>query len=810
MDLSNIFSLLQSNYFASFFATTILNSTISAWEKKVSTHNILWQLLNCMQKAHQDTCKMLKWEYNPDAFSNFFMDIGEIPLTIYSEEDLTSIFMKAVGHPMDKDAINCWINNFQLQLATKEHEQLRELLKLQLLFSKRSMPESQIKYIERFNHLQSLDGTHFFALSELYIPNEYKMGNTNRTYDDLLSLVSSFRNNKIEEYLTEKGIQVSKEIFALFVIGHQCTGKSSLISKIISDYALNGTSENNPLYVVSFGDKTFSSEEFNVNTVCKYLCIRRKDLQNSTLLVDGLDESSMSSSVALIRTEQLIYDLRETNCKLVITSRPNFVFTSELRFAWEITLQPFSEKQAFEWLEITRSLSDLPNSDALKKQIITLSPKIKDIILIPYILRICVMYAIDITEITGIPQLYDIIWYGRDAQFALTPYNPSPRNRVQEWERFHEEITEISILYLNSLDNLVPLAEICNIISNSAKERNVITEFFLYTKDNKNYSFVHDSIPQYFVAQYLYKAIVSINVPDDFENFINKINSVLIHNFVLSDGITNFIEYFIRRDCFSSFDLLVDFCKAFLRKQFDSKFVLQSDLEGIQSYYYQRFISIIRLILACIAPNIKKFACFDFFALLSEDERLNFIKYTGFGNESLDCLRICSFSNKELDGIFLSGANLRYKSIKNSNIRNANFRNANLAGAYLLHCDFSLSVFDYSYCHNADFSNSTLCGCTFENARLNGANFSDADLSHADLRGAILTKCKFDGANLFGSKILVEQMRDIYSFDIDFIRKNKIEVYLDDCPLPEELLWDEFRKQRPVAFALRFSFHPKE
>ena len=444
--------------------------------------------------------------------------------------------------------------------------------------------------------------------------------------------------------------------------------------------------------------------------------------------------------------------------------------------------------------------------DTLKSQITALSPEIKDIILIPYILQICVMYAIDITEITGIPQLYDIIWHGRDAQFALTPYNPVPRNRVQEWERFHEEIIEISICYLSSSDNSIPIAQIYNIISNASEERNVITEFFLFTKDNKNYSFVHDSIPQYFVAQYLYKAIISINVPGDYENLIKRINDVLTHNFILSCGIATFIEYFVKRDHFSNFGLLVDFCKAFLCKQFDNQFILQSNLEGIQSYYYQRFISITRLTFACIAPNIERFAFFDFFALLSEKEKLNFIKYTEMGNESLDCLKICSFSNKKLDGIFLSGINLKNKSITNSNIRNANFRHADLAGSYLLHCDFSLSVFDYADCHNTDFSNSTLCGCSFENARLNGANFTDADLSHADLRGARLTKCKFDSANLLGAKISIEQLRDIYSFDINFIKKNKIEVYLDNCPLPEELLWDEFRKQRPVAYALHFNF----
>ncbi len=204
----------------------------------------------------------------------------------------------------------------------------------------------------------------------------------------------------------------------------------------------------------------------------------------------------------------------------------------------------------------------------------------KMFILIPYILQICVRHGINLDVITGIPQLYEFIWGDRNAEFSLTPYNPTPRNRVREWERFQKEITEISIQYLNPLTNSISLPEISDKISSASEEKEVVSEFFLFTKDNKTYSFVHDSIPQYFVARRLYKAIVSIKIPDDFKNLISEINNVLINNFVLSDGITSFIEYFIKRYHFVDYNLLIDFCKAFLHKEFDVHYILQSDLRA--------------------------------------------------------------------------------------------------------------------------------------------------------------------------------------------------------------------------------------
>ena len=129
---------------------------------------------------------------------------------------------------------------------------------------------------------------------------------------------------------------------------------------------------------------------------------------------------------------------------------------------------------------------------------------------------------------------------------------------------------------------------------------------------------------------------------------------------------------------------------------------------------------------------------------------------------------------------------------------------ANLSGAYFIDSDLSLACFDNANCKNTDFTGSLLFKCSFKNTRLNGANFTNANLDYADLRGAQLNKCKFNGASLKGAKILVYQLRDIFDFDIEYIRDNKIKIYCDDCLIPDELLEDEYRKQRPVNYALNY------
>lgn len=228
--------------------------------------------------------------------------------------------------------------------------------------------------------------------------------------------------------------------------------------------------------------------------------------------------------------------------------------------------------------------------------------------------------------------------------------------------------------------------------------------------------------------------------------------------------------------------------------------MFKADIIKIHKYYYLYFINIVRLAFAYISQHLDPFESFDLFDLLSKEEKEQFILYTELGQGSLDCIRNCSFLNKNLDSISLQGVNLTGKLMRRTSMQHANFKGSDLSGAYFIDSDYSLSCFDYAICKNIDFTDSILFGCSFKNARLNGANFTNANLDHADLRGAQLNKCNFSGASLKGTKILAEQLRSLFDFDIDYIRKKQIEIYLDECLVPDELLESEYQKQRPVSY----------
>ena len=97
-------------------------------------------------------------------------------------------------------------------------------------------------------------------------------------------------------------------------------------------------------------------------------------------------------------------------------------------------------------------------------------------------------------------------------------------------------------------------------------------------------------------------------------------------------------------------------------------------------------------------------------------------------NEALELL---SESGLWLDGLDLSGAELREIQAPHGRWRGVNLRGANLQDACL---------------HDADLQGSDL-----RDADLRGADLRHADLRHSDLRGANLSGAKLESANLSGA-----------------------------------------------------------
>lgn len=668
------------------------------------------------------------------------------------------------------------------------------------IFSKNAkIPEIQKRYLNRLQKEEIICGNCALKLNDIYVPNLYKIGDLDGEFDDLFELIASFEKGKVNEWLEKKGIPVQDKIHSLLIFGYQCSGKSTLISRVIANYYSDPSIQLHTLHVVSIGNSFFRHDGLSVSTLCNFLGIGVERLEHSLLLIDGIDESDYSYSEILIQLENLLIELQGLDCRPIITSRPNLLLSRELRSTLSIFLQPFSQLQAISWVKKYGRFLEIDDTAFLEAQIKDLSPKVRNIILIPYIFRICILHKIALNEITELPKLYDILFCGPNAMCLENPYNSRRRLRVREWEEFIERITDISISCYKSKSSSY---------SFSAKEMygrvadNLFSEFFIIQIDNGSYSFVHNSIPYFFIARAIFLAVKEAHEADNWDILTERLFKVTANDEILSTSIIEFLEYFANNG-FSNYDFLVSYLKLFLNKQLVFESMDTSDLDILQACYYRKFVSIVRIVFAFVVPNLRPFAVYNLFSFLNDEERKQFIRYTCLGSAPLDCLKKCELSNIELDGINLSKTELTGSSIISTKMRHASLQESTLSGAYLLNSDFTLSNFDNSQCRNADFSNCILFGCSFRNARVRGSNFTNTNMCGVDLRGAEINKCTFSGATLFGMKISANQLRYLYDFDVDFVKDNHIEIYNGDKLVPNECIEEIFRNERPVAAAFQ-------
>lgn len=805
MFINEIMYFIENNFWAQQFfciATPIIVETsFNRFLKRFHKKDLSWQLLHCLQEAHRQTCDSLQWEYDPDTYFCISKELLTPKNTILNEALLTNVFSKIVGNEIRKQEIDQWLYFFEKELASDEHSNLREYLKIKFLLKESSLSDIQLQYIERFEKVVFSNSSTNFLQYQFYIPNCYYLKDEQNTYDNLLDLIESFICDSFTEWAQNNKYVLDQNVNTLFIFGSQCTGKSTLVSKIIYDNYSSYEESTRRVYVVNFCNRCFRSTNLSPDEICKYLSLKTNCLKNAVLIIDGLDESEWSSAEASDRLEYLINDLKEYNCKLIVTSRPNYFFSIDFKNTLDIYLCPFSIKQAEFWLELYKQVYKDLESEKIIKHITELQPDIRNVILIPYVFQICIINNIQFNHITGIASLYDKLFSSNDGKLLTTPYNIKSRNILNTIRKNEKAIIDISKHALADSQSLIPCSFISDIENQYSLVPNILSsEYLLYRKDCNNYAFIHNSIPYYFIAKHLSVLFINSVSDNSFERLLSELIFFCENEIQISSSLFDYLVFFARSYSNKDYSHFIIFLKLFLCNHFNNLLVFNADIISIQKYYYLIFVNILKLVFAFCSQNFKLTKPIKFFELLDDIEKEQLILYTNYGNSSLDFLNICSFININLDKINFQSINLRGRIIRNTSIKQANFKSANLSGAYIINSDFSLCCFDNSNCKNIDFTNSILFGCSFKNARLNGTNFTNAILDYCDFRGAHLSKCNFTGASLKETKILAEQLRYIFDFDIDYIRNNQIRVYLDDCLIPDKVLEVEYQKQRPVSY----------
>ena len=240
----------------------------------------------------------------------------------------------------------------------------------------------------------------------------------------------------------------------------------------------------------------------------------------------------------------------------------------------------------------------------------------------------------------------------------------------------------------------------------------------------KKLCFVHRSIYEYFVAEYIF---ISMQKPLSDEELAGILGILLKGNVLSKDKeIIVFFKYFIR-NC--NFQYLFEHVKKTFHLMLGNGMI----------YYTNRGFKCVTRCESVI------------FANMMEIMHLWDIKQIKFDNSICDFLKSNTGIALNLREVNLEGKDLEYASLGGANLAGANFNKADLRGADLRGADLRGAKL-----YAANLSASDLYKAKINMTKLTGANLSRADLGNANLIRLKLDGVKLTGANISG--ILLEGM----------------------------------------------------
>ena len=374
-------------------------------------------------------------------------------------------------------------------------------------------------FLNDFNKRDENAGVNI-RLKELYVEKHlphYLWKDNKNKFDDL--------KNLLLEYIDKNG---DKEINnkMLFILGQPGIGKSTLITWITAHFIDNI----NNILVYQFAsdlknvDWQNSSDKYNIaDEILKELNLSYDNLEGKTLIIDGFDEIIVRGNRTKIINEiyhQWIKGNFINKFSLIITCREHYIEDLQKMDCDYITLQTFDEEQIKSFCTVYQE----KNNSSISKNTIENIIKNQDILGIPLILYMILALNISIEKEGSLATVYNQIFSIRDGGIysrCLQNKRYETPHRISEIkEQIHLVSQKIAFWMFenNSEEAYIPqkeYQEICNSVIQENKQKNqdiLIGNFFKTIKhcegiESERLSFVHRSIYEYFVAEYIFEQI---------------------------------------------------------------------------------------------------------------------------------------------------------------------------------------------------------------------------------------------------------------------------------------------------------------
>ena len=503
----------------------------------------------------------------------------------------------------------------------------------------------------------------------------------------------------------------------MLITGVPGIGKSSVTSWIANKYRDDET-----LIILRFRDwERENLEKGLLKAVCDTLGCRKKELNDKILILDGFDEMKSLDIREKILAAFFNDILDIKNLKCIITSRPEYVKT--FHFQYVIHLKAFDSRRVRIFCKKIKNI-DLEEKDIASTNL--------EVLGVPVILYMAIMSNIDIIRKATKPELYNRIFAEKGGIFDRFSYEgvgydegAHPFRNSDNIKKFLEFLQEVAFkMYKkNDLSLSVEKSQIPELEFQGKTIK--ILEFpikHLFEKADSNIEFIHKSIYEYFVAEYLLTRINKCIRKENAQDLAGVLGKVLMHN-VLSNEIAEYLSYKVLWKNYTSLEfsditkLLPSKSKSLLADAFS--IMLKN---GMLYYSKERckngiecelnvFCSMMRILENCY--NSK-----DKLSIEDKDKFLSYLSYQHLRSGEVHVLYI------DLSGAEFVGVNLEKAEFINVNLEGTKFRDSKLKNARFMESNIS-----------SEFVNADLEGAEFRKS-----NIYSLDLSYSNLKGIELFK----------------------------------------------------------------------
>ncbi len=538
-------------------------------------------------------------------------------------------------------------------------------------------------------------------------------------------------------------------------------------------------------------------------------------LDNSILILDGLDELYMKGNLKLPQVDDLCREFLKYaeagNLRILVTSRYGYIDLDKLkkRDAVILQLKEFDLGQQKQWL--TRYKNFHPNTQFTDAMIESFNSNakykhIRELIVYPILFYMILTSGVVPDKETNRAKIYDQLFsslirrqYEKDQpellidieeadlrdfirDIALATFHTG-RGYIHKSEMLKHPSTQEFIKKLgesqarNSLKGIMIAFYFTEIRKQEGDES---------TDDKSDYAveFVHKSLYEYMVAEKIWHEMKAFEEYSEKrrEFIINRFSSAMEHAFklfspqLLTLEMVEYLQEIVTNDLKTDKQMLSErlthFFPAFLEKDFfysyDSKdrdFPVNGSIHCF--YGYWTILSMVKEEKNYIPEYLKhRFAWFlvSLSNLYRGSIRFN-LSHQDLSQTLLMsvALRFSTMQNIKLAHANLKGANLFNANILRGNLENANLKGANLIGANLNYANLvgtnlksaNLDEIELNYANleKAKFKGAILRKAHVESANLKGATFKGAELVKADFKGAIMDKEGYDLAKAAGADV---------------------------------------------------------